>query len=215
GEKQARFAPGGALGASSGQPLYLSPRRVDAERTDRGTHSRAADWRYFQRLVDFRERPVARPGRLHHDAAGARPRRDAATGPDRTNVTQRRSSLESVLDPELQDPGIATDRLNAAEVARTQRQDRVPPCHGVEEIECLEPALQVSRGREIKESRHGKVRLPRARPPDAVTRMVAKRTGRRIREGCAVQVVVQRLVAIDVVGLLIDALCPTGAHGST
>src|SRR5688572_8313166 len=125
--------------------------------------------------------------------------------------------LEPVLDPELQDAGIAAEGLNPAEVARTQARRRVAPVEGVEEIERLDARLHLVAGRPGKVSRHGQVRLPGPRALDAVALVVAKRAGRRVREGCAVQVVEQRLVSIDLVGHLIDpvgqAVEPRHARG--
>src|SRR5687768_3310011 len=106
--------------------------------------------------------------------------------------------LEAVLDAELQDPRISRHRLDAPEVARAQVRDRVSPVDVVQQVERLDAQLDVLRA-EREEPRDREVHLPEAGPADAVAAMRTELTRRRQREGGAVQVVVQRLVSVNVV----------------
>src|SRR6185369_8095428 len=124
--------------------------------------------------------------------------------------------LEAVLNAELHDArrgrraervrAAARHRRDATERAGVEIRLRIAPVEGVEQVEDLHSELQVLRRRDRDEPRQREIDLPESRPGDAVALVRSKRAWIRLRECCPIQIVVQRLVAVYVVGDLIGAL---------
>src|SRR5678815_6154053 len=121
-------------------------------------------------------------------------------------VIAKPRSLEAVLDCELHDPRITGLCIDLSECSRVEANVRVAPVEIVKEVERLNPQLHGSARAERQDARDGYIDLPESGSFNRSRRFVAERAGRWNGERLRVEKVQQGLVAVRIVGNLIDAL---------